>query len=63
MSGGAGNDTIYISKGVSSQYKGDLGNDSLYFQISDFNNSTVYGGNTSDATSLMAQTPSKSRNS
>ena len=51
MSGGTGNDTISVSKGIGSTFQGDLGHDSLYFSDSSFNNSTVYGGNTSDATS------------
>ena len=33
--GGAGNDTLTVSKGVSSLYKGDLSRDSLYFQLTD----------------------------
>ena len=51
MSGGAGNDTLFVSRGISSTFQGDLGTDSLYFSDESFNNSTVYGGNTSDATS------------
>ena len=56
MSGGTGNDTIFVSKGIGSTFQGDLGHDSLYFSDSSFNNSTVYGGNTSDATSADGST-------
>ena len=51
MSGGVGNDTMFVSRGISSTFQGDLGADSLYFSDDSFNNTTVYGGNTSDATS------------
>ena len=51
LSGGAGNDTLGMTKGVSAYLTGDLGSDTISFVGSDFNNSTVYGGNTSDATS------------
>ena len=51
MSGGAGNDTIWITKGVGSYLAGDLGSDSIYFADTTLSNSTVYGGNLSDATS------------
>ena len=51
LSGGAGNDTLWVTKGVSAYLTGDLGSDTLSFVGTDFNNSTVYGGNLSDATS------------
>ena len=51
LSGGAGNDTLWMTKGVSAYLTGDLGSDTISFVGSDFNNSTVYGGNLSDATS------------
>ena len=50
MSGGDGNDTLFVTSGVSSKFYGDLGNDSLYFTAESFS-STVYGGNSTDATS------------
>ena len=31
MSGGAGNDTLFVTSGISSTFQGDLGADSLYF--------------------------------
>ena len=43
--------TLSSSQGCQLPVQGDLGGDSLYFQLTDFNNSTVYGGNTSDAMS------------
>ena len=50
MSGGAANDTIYVSKGTAYKAYGDLGNDTI--QINQhFTGSSVWGGNTSDATS------------
>ena len=51
LSGGAGNDTLWMTKGVSAFLQGDLGSDTISFLGSNFNNSTVYGGNLSDATS------------
>ena len=51
LSGGIGNDTLWMTKGVSAYLTGDLGSDTINFVGSDFKSSTVYGGNTSDATS------------
>ena len=51
LSGGSGNDTLWMTKGVSAYLTGDLGSDTISFVGSDFKSSTVYGGNTSDATS------------
>ena len=39
-----------MTKGASAYLTGDLGSDTLSFLGTDFNNSTVYGGNLSDAT-------------
>ena len=60
MYGGAGNDTLWISKGANAYLEGGLGIDSIYFKGDSFDNSTIYGGNLTDATSLMVLTPSLS---
>ena len=51
MSGGTGNDTCLCRRGISSKYQGDLGADSIYFAEDSVGNTTIYGGNLSDATS------------
>ena len=50
MSGGAGNDTVYLTKGSGFVAYGDLGSDTLRF-AGNLSSSSIYGGNTSDATS------------
>ena len=50
LSGGDGNDTLWISKGASAYVTGDLGAD-IYFKDDNFNGA-IYGGNLSGATSL-----------
>ena len=50
MSGGSANDTIWVSKGSAYKAYGDLGNDTIQIN-SDFLGASVFGGNTSDATS------------
>ena len=49
--GGTGNDTGDIAKGAGSKYYGDKGADSIYFAEDSVGNTTIYGGNLSDATS------------
>ena len=49
--GGLRDDTLFVTSGISSTFQGDLGADSLYFTDSILKNTTIYGGNTSDATS------------
>jgi Ca2+-binding RTX toxin-like protein len=49
--GGAGNDTVFVTAGISSALYGDLGLDTITFN-NNMVNSTIYGGNLSDATSL-----------
>ena len=49
---------LCFTRGISSQFMAEIwDHDSLYFSDTSFNNSTVYGGNTSDATSADGLTP------